>query len=109
MCVEQLLHCKQNKCPKQRIPIYDDYSMMFSGCDIFNRSLHDCVWYHKNGGHNKSGEVGRVNVFAMGCILHNTRNAYVSIKKIDPCNYSFEAFCEELSEVLYEHSCRTNN
>lgn len=100
---------KGKKCPKQRIPIYDEYSKMFSVCDSFNKGLHDCVWPHKCGGYTMPGVQGQVNVFAMACILHNTRNAYVSIKKIEPFEYSFEDFCLDLSEALYEHSCRTIN
>ena len=57
-------------------PAYDEYKMMFSLCDIFNRNLHDRGWPLSIGGHGIYGEARVQHNFAMASILENVFNVY---------------------------------
>jgi hypothetical protein len=79
-------------------PGYDAYGFMFNKCDIFNRSLHDCTWPHRNGSGGRHGVDHNVHDYFFSCLLRNVFNV------IGNEDMSFQNSCIELSNVLYQRS-----
>jgi hypothetical protein len=97
-----MLHFSEIKQPKHSIPLYDEYSICFSACDNFNKSLCGKMWPHKKGGKYCLGDQGKQDDFAFTCILFN---AFFAYKEINKRIIDFEAFCIELADALYEYTC----
>lgn len=61
---------------KFKIPAYDNYKIMFTACDNFNRALHDRKWPHKRDWKKTRRELGHQHTFAMAVVLQNTFNLF---------------------------------
>ena len=86
------------------VPGYHWYKLFFSICDRFNYMLIDKSWPHKRGGHGKSGFEGTYHDFVMSCVFVNTRNAYLSIKGLDPSSIDFYTMMSHLAVDILKYS-----
>lgn len=91
--------------PSNRVPVYDTYKAMFSGCDVFNIHLNERVWPYSRGGHGREGASGQCHSFALAVILRNTFNVYAHINGMGKDNAEeFRELCYTLADELYEFS-----
>jgi hypothetical protein len=59
------------------IPAYDQYKLIFSSCDIFNRNLKDRPWPVKYGGRGMPAEPRNEQNFAFSSLLQNVFGLYL--------------------------------
>jgi hypothetical protein len=97
-----LIHHRGKKQPKRSKPLYDEYSVTFSGCDQFNKRLSGCMWPHKKGGRDILGDKEKEDDFSFTCILLNSLFLFDEIN--NSCT-SFESFCIQLADDLYSSTC----
>lgn len=86
------------------VPAYDQYKVMFNGCDKYNRNFNHRKYCHRAGGGGRSGENGHTFKFLMACILQNTFNAFRSAHDDTSLNLTFRQMCHILSRFLIRHS-----
>jgi hypothetical protein len=86
--------------PKAWIPGCDDFALMFSTCDHYNREL-----YGKTFPHRASSDCLALNDFLFSCVLLNTFHVYVYSHGIDPTTASYRDVMLSLSVKLYKHGC----
>jgi len=87
--------------PKQLIPAYDLYKVLFSACDHFNKDLSGHTWQMKHGGNGMLGELGAEDDFVFSSLLQNVINADHEINNKDGATPDFHEFCFELADQLY--------
>jgi hypothetical protein len=84
------------------IPNFDLYKEIFSGCDKFNRMLHQRTWPYSTGGKGRSGSLANIRDFALSSILLNCINVFESLESECVENRSYLSYMLELSDMLYE-------
>lgn len=85
--------------PKAWVPGCDDFSLMFSTCDHYNRSL-----YQKTFPHRPSSDCAALHDFHFSCLLLNTFHVFVSNHEIDPTEASYQDTMLTLADNLYRHA-----
>ena len=68
-------------------------------CDSFNHQIKHRIRQHRHDGKGTRGERGKQDLFAFGCILLNTFNAYRVINQIADVEYYY-SFCAQLADGL---------
>lgn len=92
---------QQKRSSPYLIPAYDDYKVMFSLCDQFNRGLHDHTWPHRHGGGTRPGDLTCLFDFQFSCALQNAWNAY---QCVHGHSEFFMTFCEELAKEMFTNA-----
>ena len=87
---------------KFKIPAYDNYKIMFTACDNFNRALHDRKWPHKRDGKKTRRELGHQHTFAMAVVLQNTFNLFKKVRNLRKDYSCFKDMCYDLADELWE-------
>ena len=75
----------------KELPLFDEYSVMFAGCDKFNHGLHNKTWPFKY-----SSDMMAVQDYLFTSLLMNCYNLYRDVGQ-DPLEFSFKDFCECLA------------
>jgi len=88
--------------PKQLIPAYDLYKVLFSACDHFNKDLSGHTWPMKHGGKGTVGDLGAEDDFAFASLLQNVHDADHEINKREGEALDFYEFFFELADQLYK-------
>ena len=87
---------------KGHIPGFDEYQSNFSGCDSFNRRLHDKSWPHHYGGKSYSVEVQAGYDFLFTCALVNVHHLWKELSWNDRKIESFADFTAALALELLQ-------
>jgi hypothetical protein len=85
---------------KEYIPGCDDFALMFSTCDNFNRDMNDKTWPHRLQHGDR-----HLNNFYMTCILLNVKNAWLDLNNKKNEDVEWVEFMTELADELYEYAC----
>lgn len=85
------------------IPVYDTYKAGFSGCDAFNKAMHNRTWPFRSSG--KNGRADSMNCFnyLFTCCLINTWHAFCVLQRKNPNDVPFDIFCKELAVDVANH------
>ena len=84
------------------IPGFDEYQENFSGCDSFNRRLHDKRWPHHYGAKAYSVEIQAGHDFLLTCTLVNAHHLWKSQDFANRSHVSFAQFTSDLAIELIE-------
>lgn len=84
-------------------PAYDHYKEFFSGCDMFNRNLHDKKFCFRTGGKDKKGSRGHVHKFFMAAMLQNTFALYRHLRPNSTTEMTFLQLGIMLSNELIDY------
>ena len=87
-------------------PVYDIYGLIYSGCDHFNRNLHDRCFPYRKGGREAWGVAGNQHDFMFSSVLQNVFAAHCAINGLptDASHFSFKNSCIALSDELFEYA-----
>jgi hypothetical protein len=84
------------------IPGFDEYQENFSGCDSFNRRLHDKRWPHHYGAKAYSVEIQAGHDFLLTCALVNAHHLWKNQDFANRAHVSFAQFTSDLAVELME-------
>ena len=90
------------------VPIYDEYKAMFSGCDIFNRQLHNRTFPYALPRDTNAAVEKNIWNYLFTSALINTWNAWKAILKqrdSDCPPPEFTDFCDQLAIDIVEKLC----
>ena len=92
-----------NPQPEDRLPIYDEYKAMFSGCDKFNQSLHNrTLPFRLPNDTNKARDKNIWNYLFTSAVI-NTWNIWKNVLETRSCEShlpDFQTFCCELAKDI---------
>ena len=92
-----------NPQPEDRVPIYDEYKVMFSRCDKFNQSLHNrTLPFRLPNDTNKARDKNIWNYLFTSAVI-NTWNIWKNVLQTRPCDShlpDFQTFCCELAKDI---------
>jgi hypothetical protein len=93
----------QKKHRKYYVPVFDEFGVLFSTCDRFNRRLYQCTWPHKRGGRSMLGDRGAQHNYAMSSVLQNVFNVWFQCSGVDSKSVDFSTNCLLLADELYAY------
>lgn len=82
---------------KGYIPGFMEYEYSFSGCDSYNRRLHDKSWCHRYGAGKYSVEMQAGHNFLFTCALVNCHHLWKSLDFENRKKVSFQEFTTDLA------------
>lgn len=94
----------QGNTEKAYVPGCDDFSLMFSVCDHFNRELHDRTWPFR-----LPSDLLQLHNFHFSCLLLNVLHIYSVVAKLAPEKICFKDQMLELGDELYSYACTLQN
>ena len=101
-CLSNALSPAHDPLRKFKISAYDNYKIMFTAYDNFNRALHVRKWPRKSGGKKSRGERGHQHAFAMAVILKNAFNLFKKVRNLRKDHSCFRDMCYDLADGLWE-------